>query len=36
MKRHQKLNISIGPFRGEATGPLAIVALVVIAVLVLL
>lgn len=36
MRRHQKLNISIGPLKGEATGPLAIIVLLVIAVLVLI
>lgn len=33
---HQKLKISIGWFRGEATGPLGIIALFVIILLILL
>lgn len=36
MKRHQKLIISLGPLKGEATGPFAIGALFVIALLILL
>jgi hypothetical protein len=36
MKRHQKLKISLGPLQGEATGTLAVLCLVVIAVLIIL
>lgn len=36
MRRHQKLKISLGPLQGEATGALAVVCLVVIAILIIL
>lgn len=35
MKRHEKLKIGLGPLSGEATGPLAVIGLVLVAVLVI-